>query len=526
MQYPVPGDHPLLLARFYNSFNDQDRGFGVGWTAIPFELGLTNRVDLLFGDTTVMAALNIISKEEGEEWIYTAHSYEPDGRIIYVREDEKQRLYENRDHTYSLDLLGRGSVFFDQNGLLSRVVDLNNLATEYHIEEGKLFSITHQNGKNIRLEYEEGRVKKSTDPQGNQLAYYYDEKKQLAEVYNSKGQLQMSYKYDLDLRLSKIISSKEDVLFEGSYDDYNRLVTLQVGEETLKKEYNLAKKTSTTIAANGVYLEDKYDSNYHLIGQRVQGQDLWNVQPEEDNQIKTFFSAKEDQGWAYTYNNLGLLWKATDLLNNTWTFLYDNNDNLWIQEDPHADKTVFIYDKCNHLIEKIPHASPAVALDASRNITYQFSPIRGCSTQYKYNEIGRLFRIEEGQNITTLSYDENGLVKEIIFPTGYTLSRELDENFRVKNLFDATGLLECFTYNDQGLIETRISSKGSLQYTYEDGQISSIKDRHGYLTEFTYLHGNLRGVKDATGCFTSYKPRKLPNGEITVDISNPLMKSR
>lgn len=44
------------------------------------------------------------------------------------------------------------------------------------------------------------------------------------------------------------------------------------------------------------------------------------------------------------------------------------------------------------------------------------------------------------------------------------------------------------------------------------------------ITEFVYVDGNLKGVKDANGCFTAYNPRKLPNGEIKLDISNPLMK--
>lgn len=521
IQYPVPGNFALKLSRYYNSFNDQDRGFGVGWTAIPFELMLTNRVGLLFGETTIKAPLNIISREEEDEWIYKAHSYEPNGRVVYMREDGKQRLYKNPDDTYCLELTGKGSIFFDQKGMLIRMTDLNALSIEYHIEEGKLLSITHQNGKNIRLEYEGNKIKEAIDPQGNRLFYEYDNRKQLAEVYNSASNLLIAYKYDADLRLSEITSPKGDVLFEGSYDDYNRLTTLQIGKESLRKEYNLAKKTSTTTASNGLYLEDKYDSNYSLIGQGVQGQNLWNAESLENNLIKASFPVKDDEGWSYVYDDIGLLKVATDPLNRTWTFLYDENNNLSTEHNPSGDKTVFIYDEQNHLIEKITHAKPALTISASHNLSWQFSSSNGFSTRYKYNEMGRLFRIEQGPNITTLSYDENGLAKEILFPSGYTLHRELDENFRLKSLFDASGFLESFTYTDQGLVEKRTTSKGSIQYTYEEGKISSITDRHGYKTEFTYVHGNLRGVKDAEGCFTAYKPRKLSNGKVRIDILNP-----
>ncbi|MBS0627157.1 MAG: RHS repeat protein, partial [Verrucomicrobia bacterium] len=453
-----------------------------GWTAIPFELTLTNPSFLTSENISFEAPIHIISREGPDEWIYTVSTYH-EGRIQYIREDSKQSLYKNEDGTYQLFLQGKASIFFDPKGILTHVVDLNGITTDYKIVDGKLKSIEHENGRSILLHYIEGRVMQASIPGKIRFCYLYDTKKQLETAYNPDIDLKMIYGYDSDFRLTSISSDKE-ILFEGSYDDYNRLTTIQTTKGLITQDYNMAKKSSTLITPSGAILESKYNQNYSLIGQQLFGEDVWKIDLKEGNQKTILFPNKESQDYTYTYNEKNLLEKATDLAGNSWKFTYDNFENIAIIEDPFQDKTVFIYDECNHLKQKIRHAKLLLTLSSSMKTEYKFDYDKEDMSCYEYNKLGRLEKIIEFGKTTILDYDANGLLKEITFPSGYVLKRKLDAQFQLESIFDSIGTLEKYLFDDLGRIIKKTTSYGTMTYTYKGELLESITDYCGHIIPF------------------------------------------
>lgn len=506
LQFPVPGEFPLVLSRFYDSFNEQDVGLGVGWSITPFELMLTPKLSFQVNDISFLGHLILVTREGNQQWIYRFQNYNfDDQKVWYAREDNQQVICEHLDHTFSLHLKDGGIANFSEKGQLIALMDRDHIRTEYAYFEEKLAAIRHQNGKMIELVYLEDRLVGIIGPNKAHIVYGYDNKKQLAEVSNSQGRLYQTYHYDEDLRLTHIIDPTGRILFEGGYDEYNRLSSIKIGEKELKKNYNLAEHSSTLISEEGYAIEGRYDQNYCLIGHKAGDRDQWGTFFQENKAVETIFDQEGQKGWEYTRDLQGLLTEAVDPLGNTWRFFYDKNGKLLIKEDPNGENTCFQYDSRGRLALKLEHAQN-VKYDEVNKVISNANCSKEYRTRYIYNQdMGRLRTLAIGYDNTHFHYEENGLLEEIEFPSGYTLKRNFDEKLRLKELLDRGGVLKKFEYNEEDLIKVVRSPAGQMEYEYKRGKISKVIDRCGNVTEFEYDdRGDLNTVKDAEGFITRY----------------------
>lgn len=211
LQIPVIGDFPLVLTRYYDSFNDEDVGFGRGWSISPFHIltpQIFNRLPYC------------VVREGNQHWIYQYI-----GNDFYVREDHQQLLQIHSDGSSTLQLQKGGVVSFDLQGHPVYLLEPRGFFLHFCYENGALIEIRHQSGKKIQLVWSGDRIVQSIGSDEGSYAYHYNEQQLLGSIEDEKGLKRASYKYDQDLRLSEIRGAKGQILFRGSYDDYNRLAT-------------------------------------------------------------------------------------------------------------------------------------------------------------------------------------------------------------------------------------------------------------------------------------------------------------
>ena len=502
LEFPAPGDFPLTFVRFYDSFNEQDVGFGRGWAITPFEIYITSKKRINQDGYYIDAFPVLLVREENQHWIYKVLKFDWDGRIWYTREDSMQALCENPDGTFSLFLFEKSIASFNSNGKLTEITDRNNIATKYLYKEDYLISIEHQNGKSISLFYEQDRIIQAISPQKT-VTYKYDEKSQLYEVLLSDI-LQFSYQYDNDLRLTHILGSKEEIIFEGYYDEYNRLCSEKIGTEEIKTEYSLGKHASF-ISVGGVKIEEDYDSNYHLIGSKVDEKTRFERVFQEKQWIDIQYDLEGRKGWQYVYDVLGLLVEAINPSGEVWKFTYDENKQLVKRADPNGNLTKFTYDQAMRLHMKYDRIRTFNPITGK----YESKVGRHNLTMFTYNELGRLETIEKEGETTLFSYDVNGILIEIIFSSGRRIKRELDENLQTRSISDSE-TLQTIEFDERGRITVVIEFTGRTEYFYDESDnICKIIDKCQNITEYEYNEkGILIRVKDAEDNTTKYNYTK------------------
>ncbi len=202
----------FTLNRYYDSFSDEDIGFGRGWTILPFQI-----MTSLKKNSPV-----VIIREENKHWVYTLK----DG--VYYREDSLQKLIQNPHGLWILYLQNGQTAIFDPQARLYEYWDFKN---------GKKITFSYQSDQvieirnslnhcgDIKLSYLGNRIVKAVASNGSTAIYEYDNANQLAKVCNKTGKVKISYGYDSDHRLTRMAAPNGDIVFRGKYNDYHQLIS-------------------------------------------------------------------------------------------------------------------------------------------------------------------------------------------------------------------------------------------------------------------------------------------------------------
>ena len=452
LEYPVPGDFPLSFLRTYNSFEEQDIGLGIGWSLTPFKVLVTRKEVFSYEERSFLASSKLVVREQGEDWVYTIHSHDTEGKTLYVREDGQQFFYENPDHTYTLCFKGK-EAFFNEQGQLTQLIDSNGIGINYTYEEGRLCAISHQNGKVIHITYDGDRIKLIEGSRG-ETAFYAHSRELLIEVSRQGFPLE-TYAYDDDFRLTQIHFDEKEA-FKGEYDTYNRLIRSQVDEEV---SYNKAGLISSVKDERGGVCYFFYDQNKNLVIK------------EHPVEGRTGFTYDQNGRLISTVRHLFLVGKERgDLFRS---------------------------------MEHTPAFSTYCTTEGMVTVGYH----KEHRVDIEYNNIGRVERVTIGDEVSLFSYDENGLLLGEIDSSGYETIREYGEQFRVKSVSDRKGPLISFVFDDEGRVKEEITPSGKTSYKYGvRGEVTQEVDKLGNFTEFTYnTRGLLVQTVDAEGSIFSLR---------------------
>ena len=389
----------IVFSRYYNSFSDDDYGFGRGWDYLPKRLKYYEEPKEFLVD----------NKKEGPlyEYIYlTEGSKERQFAFVGYNTEKKKAFYQSSFHDCYLEydlvrnrykFYGKKSLdIFDGQGNLLRENRKDQVVT-YSYKNNKLIKIhSSLTDKSLILEYKDGKIQKLKD---TDLVYQYDTSGNLSTSISKEKTRQ--YTYDKSHRLTQITDGKSE-LFAAKYDLYNRAVYLCKNNEKIYKKYDSLNKEYITTFEDGKKIIQKYDEQYRLL-QWTNGQDVINYHYEEDDENLTVTITDQtiQNSLQMKYDKEGKLLRYKDA-DKEEEYAYNplgNIMNYRVTKNAKSEHYVFLYNKENLLAEV--YRNPKIFIHTVNNIRVS------------------------GDDYLKYEY-ENTHLKRIIDPYGVIVEYELD----------------------------------------------------------------------------------------------------
>ncbi|WP_048751296.1 RHS repeat-associated core domain-containing protein, partial [Crocosphaera watsonii] len=426
------------------------------------------------------------------------YEYDGNGDLIKVidREENETKFdyHEQRDHYLEtiIDPLNREAVRteYDEDGRLSRVIDIN--------------------GEAVELVYDPDNSTQTTkDVFGNETTYVYDERGNILTEVDPVGKV-----------TKRTYDENGNVLSET-------IITEETGEEGWTTAYTYddrSNKLSETDALGNTtrYTYGKYDrllSETDALGNTT----------------------------IYKYDSRGNLIFSEDALNNTKTYSYDENGNLAsITEVPNRVRN-FKYDGLGNLISEID------ALGNEKNYTYDENGnvltettvlttnegVRNLTSTKTYNEQGLVSSLLDAEgNLTQYEYDANGNQTAIIDALGQRIEYRYDEknqlietiypdetpendtdNLRIETSYDKAGNKLSFTDVAGRNTLFEYDSLGNVtEVIYSDDTPDNLSDNPRVVNEYNQL-GQIVASTDQLGVRTEYEYDKVGRVIVTRQLS-------
>jgi RHS repeat-associated protein len=374
----------------------------------------------------------------------------------------------------------------------------------------KIDHITLPEGNTITYHYDDGlgNLTSISDILGNSINYTYDsEGNRLTEQIKDPGEVlqkSLSYSYDALNRLELITNPDNSYTKYSYYGQGNRRRAKNPNDaENVYTEYeydalNRLKKVTQpgTIETPNVVTNYDYDTNNNLI----------------------YVKDASSHETTYEYDDKGRVYRV--LSPDTGTTRYDYSDpsgagNLVGKTDAKGITISYAYDTLNRLTGM---TSPAAEGQGAFSITYGYDTClygkgRLCSmtdasgtTSYEYTPKGQVKKetktIDSIQYVTQYTYDQNGNLKTMTYPSGRVIAYTISNDKVTAVLNNAANLATNINYKPFG---------GMSSLTYGNGLTGSISYDNQY---------RITGITAGTVMNLSY-PTYDANGNIMA-INNTL----
>ena len=247
----------------------------------------------------------------------------------------------------------------------------------------------------------------------------------------------------------------------------------------------------------------------------------------------------------YTYNSQDRVTSVTDANGNLTTYSYDDMGRVYQEVSPDSGTTAYAYDAAGNVrfktdgrgvtVEYIYDALSRLTqinYPTDPDVTYDYDAATGCA-----NGKGRLCRVVDQAGTTTYSYspkgelvEESKVIQGVTYVTGYTY----DANGNVATITYPTGRVVTYTYDTTDRVSLVTTTQGTTQTV-----VSAVTYKpFGGMSSFTYGNGlprtisydpdyRLTGIQTGTGAGAvqslTYTPD--PNGNVT-SIENALDPSK
>jgi RHS repeat-associated protein len=529
LQLPVPGPLPLQLVRYYNSFNKEDVGLGLGWSLQPAHLEfLSQKAYVKLEDNQQREChfkIQLIEHEKDSlfKLIGTRNS-EP----VYTSSTNEAVLVLQADGNYALSNKEGLKLIFDGQGRLLEIRDRTNHSIKYSYKDSRLKSIAHSAGIKIRLNYKEDRLVSAVDTSKKTIGYTYNNQ-QLESVVDSLGLLS-SYAYDSNNNLIAILDAKGKKVFEAEYDCYHRAIKRRIKQETAENKFSLKKHTETQKLNQKLDVRKQFDQQYRLLKMSDSMNRHFEFEYAANSNKPSLFKDSLGNETHFDYDAYGNVVKITDAMGNVQRFWYNQENQLVASTDKKGIGHLYHYDDKHRLISEV---YPAYLVSENHNGVISFDFDTDYVRDYTYDDQGNLISSSLGKKkLVSFSYNELGLVTQSVAPLGFKINRTYDSRGRLLTVSDALGGFS-YQYDDRDRVRSITSPVGSLEYEYEDAlNLIKIKNPNGHVTEYCLDENyHLSQVKDPEKGVTRYEYNSsgklvklsFPNGtsrEITYDEAN------
>ncbi len=444
-------------------------------------------------------------------------------RTIFESYPNTPEAGDNRGQIRAIvNALGQRTEFseYDANGNVGRIIDPNGGVTVYTYDErNRTKTITNPEEGVTEYFYDgRGNIAAVVLPEGNRITYAYDPASRLTGITDSLGNT-ILYEYGPEgNRIREETSDPDGVLqkYLGfAYDPYNRLKRIIHPDGTFTEYDHDGEGNRISVKdPNGNLTTYGYDALNRLT-QVTQPRALVTTYGYDTGDNLTSVTDANGNRTDYRYDDFGRLIKTTSPDTGTTTYSYDEAGNLTQKTDARGTRVTYGYDALNRLVSvRFP--------DPSQDITYAYDSLSvsfgkgrltgmadpSGSYTYHYDSQGNFMREEKeiaGLTYTTqYGYDKNNLLRSITYPSGRTVTYEIDEAGRVTRV-DATL---------NGQPKTLASGIGYLPY----GGIRELTYGNGLSLAQAYdLRYQIRSIEAGSALNLAYI--QDPNGNIT-EITN------
>ncbi|EWH11475.1 RHS repeat-associated core domain [Cellulophaga geojensis KL-A] len=367
---------------------------------------------------------------------------------------------------------------YNSEGLLHKVIDVNNAEKTFRYKDGLLSHLTNQLGGNFYWEYQgKGENAKCIHTWGDEglLEYHTEYLKGKTIVTNSLGNTTV-YEYDDRLLITKI--------------------TDPMGGVTINR-YNENEEKVLTIDPMGNSTKFNYDQRGNLIA------------------ITNAFDNTE----RFSYNEQDLLVSHTSYQGNSLKRTFNNLGQVTQIEYPNGSSVQLDYKKGKlYQITDQNKNTTTLEWDKSHNLTTIHLP-NGTATHMTYDSLGRVQKtVAANGATTTYDYDKVGNVLKLIEPTGNVHQFTYNTAGSVLTAKDHKRNVK-FSYWGLGHLKKRTENGKSVTFYYDtEEQLKSIRNEAGELYRFSRDgNGNIIGEWGFDGLSRKY--RRDANGQVTTTIS-------
>jgi YD repeat-containing protein len=471
---------------------------------------------------TATHALSGVTNPDGTQ---QAFGYDTAGRLGYTAENgsslEVAYAYGAGGQVTAVDSLGNQTTyFFDEQGLLAKLVNPLGYSTQYQYDAGgDLLKVTNASGQSTSYAYDalghavqatdaSGATSKfgygslntltsQTDANGHTTNYSYDTRGNLVSTVYPNGTIESNaidplgeitqstngdgqvtrYAYDADGRLvSEAFADGTQNTF--TYDAVGNLVSATNATGTTHLSFDSANRLTKIVYPDGAMLSYSYDT----AGRRTQMID------QSGNVVH------------YAYNALSELSGLTDASGNPIvSYSYDADGRLSQAIDANGAYSQYAYDAAGHTVS-VTNYAPGGAVNSS--------------FAYAYNALGLCTSETTTQGSWSYAYDKAGHMTQATFTSNN--SGQL-ANQSLQYFYDANGnrtetiingVTTYYTTNNRN----EYTQVGSTAYAYDgNGSLISATNSSG-VTSFSYnAAAQLVGIQGANGISTSFAYDPLGN---------------
>ena len=419
----------------------------------------------------------------------TAYEYDANGRVTRITDALGQSAEIAYDATGNVTSIhapdgGVTTYAYDLAGRLIGETSPIGSGTRYTYESGRL-TATSVNGNETRFTYDlAGNITSVTDAEGRRIELRYDALGNLTAVLYPDG-TQDAYEYDALSRLVTYTPRLGDAT-EYTYNAMGDVLTVTVGGQTTRYEYDLLGRVTATVTADGARTELSYDA----LG----------------NLTKTVDALGNETSYAYTVDSL--LEAVTYANGATLTASYDLLGNLISETDPVGAITAYTYDPLGRMtaVTDALGSTTRYEYDAADRLT-KVTDALGHVTRYTYDASGNLTSETDALgNTVRYSYTPEGWLETVTDAEGHITRYTYDRTGSVLTADYAGEQFETNAYNELGLLTTVTTAEGDTLYQYDEaGRLISVTQPNGETVSYTYdSHGNRTSMTYPDGKTVSY----------------------
>ena len=557
---------PIEFKRFYNSLDEYDGPFGIGWSHSY------NTFLIETGDAD--GSYVIRRTPDGSKEKFTKNpddSYtSPPGVFDTLTKNAQGYLITTKHKiAYQFNSSGYLSSITDRNGnqvlltydpatgVLTTITDaLNRQVTLEYTPQRKVFKLKDFTGRTWTYGYLNGDLSTVTAPatadfpQGTTTTYAYTNHK-LDSITDAKQQTYINIFYDSEGKVERTVLGAATYAFYYSpacttlYDPKNNRVEYELNQDgTVSKknvyipntilynsyEYNSDKLITNITYPKGNSAHFTYDSKGNLL--EIRRRPNPNTEPLPDDIVSTF-----------TYEpRYNFIKTQTDPRGKVTTYYYDyeeatlgdlNSDGITDQDKGNLVK--ISYPEVNSQIPQIKftynsYGQVSLVTDPNNNFTkYEYYPDTGylfkvinayislnLASEFTYDPVGNIRAVKDPKgNITTFEYDaHNNLTKSIsASPFNYQTIYKYDANDNLRQIDRETRIpanpwfTTIYAYDFMDRLETVKDELNNVTtFGYDpNGNRSSILDAESNTTTYEYNERNLLWkVTDAESHMTEY----------------------